>query len=586
MIIQYAMVLIFTTLSSAGLTVVARRVANKIGYVAAPSDNRWHAKATPLLGGAAIYLSFMLSYLVFAPKKASILPLLAAGSIMFVAGLIDDRYHIKPYTKLIIQLVAATTLVYFGFHLPWVEYTWVNDVLTIFWLVGITNAVNLLDNMDGLAGGISLIACLFLTVVFFLNGQTTEALLPMALAGAALGFLFFNFKPASIFMGDSGSLFLGFMLSGLALLSETARFSNLTSVLLTPVLIFLIPIFDTCIVTVTRKMSGRPVSQGGRDHTSHRLVALGVSERRAVLTFYVFALASGMVGLSLRWLKGPVVAALVPGFALVVLAAGFYLGKVRVYREEEEPKGVPIFNAIFDFTYKRRIFEVLLDVVLIALAYYGAYLLRWDGEMGDEQLGIFLKTLPVMIIVEISFLLFGGVYRGLWRYAGIEDLLRIVRSVFAGATMSIIVVFLMYRFHGPSRVVFLLNLLLLLILISASRLSFRMLKAVMLGPAQAHPDARPVLIYGAGDGGELLIREILNNPLHLYAPVGFIDDDERKAGRVLHGYPIFANHELPDLVRFYNIKDVIVSNRAVPAARLDFLRALGLSLKKVSVRIE
>src|ERR1044072_5281936 len=147
--------------------------------------------------------------------------------------------------------------------------------------------------MDGLAGGVSFISCLFLTITFLLNGQMTEAMLPALVGGAVLGFLAFSFSPASIFMGDCGSMFLGFMLSGTALLSNTGRFRSVTSVLLTPVLILLIPIFDTCMVTVTRKLSGRPVSQGGRDHTSHRLVALGMTQRPAVIMVYFLAVLSG-----------------------------------------------------------------------------------------------------------------------------------------------------------------------------------------------------------------------------------------------------------------------------------------------------
>ena len=179
------------------------------------------------------------------------------------------------------------------------------------------------------------------------------------LGSAVLGFLVFNFNPASIFMGDSGSMFLGFMLSGTALLSETGRFRGLTSVLLTPVLILLIPIFDTCVVTITRKLSGRPISQGGRDHTSHRLVALGMSERRAVLMLYAFAAVSGMLALMVRLLETSIAIAVVPAFALLALFLGLYLGQLRIYEDGEPPQGLRIINAFADFTYKRRIFEVL-----------------------------------------------------------------------------------------------------------------------------------------------------------------------------------------------------------------------------------
>ena len=575
-----------TLLLGVFLTVAARAASHRFGWVAGPRQDRWHQKPTALLGGVGIYFAFVVGFLIFAPKLPNTIAILGAGTLLFVTGLVDDAIHIKPYAKLVLQLIASATLVFFGLHLPWLDYAWINDLLTIFWLVGITNAINLLDNMDGLAGGVSLISSVFLAITFLLNGQTSAAILPALLGGAVLGFLIFNFHPASIFMGDSGSMFLGFMLAGTALLADTARFRSLTSVLLTPVLILMIPIFDTCFVTIARKFSGRPISQGGRDHTSHRLVALGVSERRAVTMLYVFAAVCGTLALAVRWLETTVVLVLVPLFALLVLFLGLYLGKVRVYEEGKQPDGIRVINAIANFSYKRRIFEVLLDVALIALAYYGAFVLRWDGRLPDEQLQIFLKTLPLVIIVQIAFFLLGGIYRGLWRYVGINDLLIIARAVVAGATVSTIVIFLMYWFRGPSRAVALLDMLLLLVFVSVSRVSFLLLKALIVGRGALDPDAKPVLIYGAGDGGELLIREILNNPEHRYTPVGFIDDDGRKAGKKIHGYRIFDSNDLPSLIDAYGIDEVLISSFKVPEARLDSLRRMGVGLKKMSIRIE
>jgi UDP-GlcNAc:undecaprenyl-phosphate GlcNAc-1-phosphate transferase len=568
------------------LTWLVRRASARTGLVAAPRRDRWHQTPTPILGGVAIYLSFVIGYLILAPKVTGTVVILGASTLLFFTGLVDDLVHIKPYSKLVIQIIAAGTLVYFGMHLPWVDYKWINDVLTLFWLVGITNAINLLDNMDGLAGGISVISSLFLVITFLLSGQTPQAVLPALVGGAALGFLVFNFNPASIFMGDSGSMFLGFMLAGTALLADTARFRSLTSVLLTPVLILMIPIFDTCFVTVARKLSGRRVAQGGKDHTSHRLVALGVSERRAVVMLYLFAAVSGVFALAVRWLETTVILALVPLFALVLLALGIYLGRVRVYEESEQPEWLRPIKAIADFSYKRRVFEVLADAVLIALAYYGAYVLRWDGQLPEEQLHIFLKTLPLVIIIQLGVFLAGGVYRGLWRYAGINDLLVIARAVAAGSAVSTMVVFVMYWFRGPSRAVALADMLLLLLFVCASRLSFRLLRAILVGQPKAHPDAAPVLIYGAGDGGELLIREILSNPSHRYAPVGFIDDDAHKAGKIIHGYRIFNSSQAPELIREYGIAEVLISSLKVPDAKLEQLRGLGVSLKKLRIRIE
>jgi UDP-GlcNAc:undecaprenyl-phosphate/decaprenyl-phosphate GlcNAc-1-phosphate transferase len=584
---QIIMVGLCTFLLGLALTMLARKAAHRTGLVAAPRQDRWHSKPTALLGGVAIYSAFVIGYAFFMPQLPASYPILAGGSLLFFMGLVDDAIQIKPYAKLVIQLIAAAMAVYFGLHLPWVNYQWVNDLLTIFWLVGITNAINLLDNMDGLAGGISFISCMFLTITFLLDGQMPEAMLPALLGGAVLGFLAFNFSPASIFMGDCGSMFLGFMLSGTALLGATGRFRNLSSVLLTPVLILMIPIFDTCMVTITRKLSGRKISQGGRDHASHRLVALGVSERRAVLMLYLFAAVSGALALTVRLLDTTVILALIPGFALAVILLGLYLGKVRVYEEgAPQPQGYRIINAIAGFSYKRRVFEVLLDAALVALAYYVAYVLRWDGNLPDEQLAIFMKTLPLVLMVEMTLLLVGGVYRGLWRYAGVKDLLVMAKSVMAGAVASAAVVLLLYRFHGPSRAVLLLNALLLAVFLMASRLSFRLMRELIEGGASFHPEAKPVLIYGAGDGGELLMREILNNPNHRYAPVGFIDDDNRKAGKLIHGYRIFRSSQLSEVIHTYGISEILISSLKVPESKLESLRGLGVALKKMSIRIE
>jgi UDP-GlcNAc:undecaprenyl-phosphate GlcNAc-1-phosphate transferase len=305
-----------------------------------------------------------------------------------------------------------------------------------------------------------------------------------------------------------------------------------------------------------------------------------------VLILYLFAIVCGVLALAVRWLETSVVLALVPLFALLTLFLGIYLGKVRVYADGEAPEGLRIINAISDFTYKRRVFEVLLDTCLIALAYYGAFVLRWDGGLPDEQLQIFLRTLPLVIVIQMAFFLFGGVYRGLWRYVGLTDFITIAKAALAGATVSTVVVFVMYWFRGPSRAVALLDLLLLVVFVSLSRGSFRILKAMIVGRVDKRADATPILIYGAGDGGELLIREILNNPERQYSPVGFIDDDHQKAGKIIHGYRIFGFNELPNLIRAYGIREVLISSFKVPESKLDSLRSMGICLKKMSIRIE
>lgn len=588
--VRFGVGVVVTAALSLMFTYLVRHGAHRLGIVAAPRRDRWHTRPTALMGGIAIYLAFVIGFFIFAPHLSRAYPILIAATLLFGVGVVDDLRQLKPYVKLVMQVVAASIVVFGRLRLPGTIWTsWGADFLTIFWLVAITNAINLLDNMDGLAGGISLIACAFLAISFLVNGQTADAALPLILAGAVAGFLRFNFNPASIFMGDCGSMFLGFSLSGIALLSDFGRARSLVSVLATPVLILTIPIFDTLVVAVTRKLSGRPVSQGGRDHTSHRLVALGMSERRATLLLYLFAALSGALALAVRQMAIWSAMALIVGFALSVLFIGLYLGKVGVYeqgRNSNQETGGTLVDPFENFSHRRRIFEILLDTILVALAYYSAYLLRFDGDLPDEQIAIFIRTLPPLVAIQILSFLICGVYKGIWRYSGVNELARLAVAVFTGSSVSWLAVWLFYKFHGPSRAVFILNGVLLLVFVGASRVSFRMIAALIAGQRQPAPDARPVLIYGAGDRGEILIRELSNNPVYCYRPVGFIDDDAQKAGRLLRGYRIFSRDDLPELISSYGVSEILVSSPKVPERRLYGLRNTGVVLKRLKIDLE
>ncbi|HEU5460100.1 MAG TPA: MraY family glycosyltransferase, partial [Pyrinomonadaceae bacterium] len=251
-----------------------------------------------MLGGLAIWLSVVITSIGFSLQTVYGKYILLGSTFLFLVGLVDDLIHIKPYQKLIGQILGSAYVVYYGLSLPWTRSVWLNMALAIFWLIGITNAINLLDNMDGLASGIAIIAAGFLALSFVNTAQYTEAMIMMIFAAALLGFLFYNSNPASIFMGDCGSMFVGFFLASSALINVSGgRSRSFLPVLAVPILVLFIPIFDTTFVTVLRKLSGRAASQGGRDHTSHRLVALGMSERHAVLMLYGFAALSGLVAI-------------------------------------------------------------------------------------------------------------------------------------------------------------------------------------------------------------------------------------------------------------------------------------------------
>ncbi len=588
---------IFVGAAAAMLSVICtfavRAFAVRGGYVAKPKSDRWHKRPTAMLGGVAIFAATTAIYFLLVPVTHESLVVIGGSAFLFLVGLIDDLVSIRPYQKLIGQLIGAGILVLSGLKLPLTGFEIIDIWITVFWVIGITNAINLLDNMDGLAAGISAIAAFSLAVNFAANGLTNELLLTSAFIGALVGFLVFNFNPASIFMGDCGSMFVGFLLSGSVLLNQVGgRSRGIVAILAVPVLILFVPIFDTTFVTVLRKLWGRKASQGGRDHTSHRLVALGLTERTAVLMLYGFAVVAGTLALLVGQI-GPVKSfGLIGFFTLALVIVGVYLSKVRVYEggEDEQAKQE---NAVFAFlvnvSYKRRVFEVFLDAFLITLSYYSAWALLYRSFEDSSSWTLFLRTLPLLILIKLGSFLAVGVYRGLWRYTSIADFITFTKGVLLGSALSVLAVLLIYRFQGFSRTVFILDGLLLLLAIVGSRMAFRVIRQIL--PLPISGDGRKVLIYGAGDGGEMVLRELNNNPEWNYLPVGFVDDDPLKKDKVINGLRVFdGNGTLEDICREREIAEILISVRKMTPEKLKNIREIcrdaNVTLKRAQIKIE
>jgi UDP-GlcNAc:undecaprenyl-phosphate GlcNAc-1-phosphate transferase len=322
------------------LTRLVRDFASRRGWVAIPSQER-HLHATPLprLGGVAIFISFSLSMVAAAMFAGHIAPLHAAFSlktvftilgpacIVFLLGVYDDLYEVGPYLKFAVQSLAATMLflgglrivnipVLFGTHqLPW----FVGLPFTILWVLAITNAFNLIDGLDGLAAGSALFSTLVAFVVALLNGYSLVTVMTIALAGAILGFLRFNFNPATIFLGDSGSLFIGFLLSALAL--EGAQKAPTIVAVAIPVVSFGLPILETALSILRRLISGRPVFTADREHIHHKLLQHGLTHRQVVILLYGVSAVFALLSLFLLWPTGSSL-----GLVLAVLGTGIWIG--------------------------------------------------------------------------------------------------------------------------------------------------------------------------------------------------------------------------------------------------------------------
>jgi len=292
----YFLIFLVALLIALAVTPAAGRLALRTGMVDRPAARKLHQHPIPLLGGVAIYLALVGAVVIFSDRTylAQLAGILIGATLVSFFGLWDDRSGLSPLVKLGGQLAAAGILLLFGVQVQLFEWAFLNYALTLFWVVGITNALNLLDNMDGLSAGVATVASAFFLVLAAMSGQYLVGALAAALTGACLGFLVYNFNPARIFMGDSGSLFLGFLLATVGL---KLRFENVTTVTwMIPVVVLGIPIFDTTLVTLSRLRRGlNPFTNPGKDHLSHRLVRLGLTHREAVLTIYVAGVGLGVV---------------------------------------------------------------------------------------------------------------------------------------------------------------------------------------------------------------------------------------------------------------------------------------------------
>jgi len=295
----YMLIFASALLFALGATPLARRFATRLGVMAQPSTRKIHTRPIPLLGGAAIYLAFVVAVLLFGDRYRiwQAVGILLAATLVSFFGLWDDRKALHPLVKLAGQLMAALILIGSGIRVGFLHHSLLNLLVTILWVVGITNGMNLLDNMDGLAGGAGAIGSAFFLLLAAMNGQYLVGGLSAALLGACLGFLIYNFNPASIFMGDEGSLFLGFVLAAAGI---KLRFPGRPDVVtwMVPVLVLGLAIFDTTLVVVSRLRRGvNPITNPGKDHVSHRLVSLGLTQREAVMALYLVCGALGVLAI-------------------------------------------------------------------------------------------------------------------------------------------------------------------------------------------------------------------------------------------------------------------------------------------------
>lgn len=334
---QFVPILVVGFAASLGLTPLSRQIAMRLGVVDKPNARKIHMDNKPLMGGLAIFVAFALSLLLFSPPQhlVELGALLVGAAFLSLVGFLDDRYFLGIRTRLAAMAIAAVVLLLAGIQIRLFNNPLFDYPLTILWVMTITNAVNFLDNMDGLAAGLTSIAAAYFMLIALSEGLILVSSLAAALLGSAVGFLVYNFNPSSTFMGDMGALVLGFVLAVLGIKLEFGS-QPLGVTWMVPILVLALPVFDIHLVVITRLLEGRSPGEAGKDHTSHRLMSLGLSQRQTLFTLYGGCLIFGMTGLFIS--AAPPDIAWRLGIICIVLLGGLFLAMMWVRQRYQKAR--------------------------------------------------------------------------------------------------------------------------------------------------------------------------------------------------------------------------------------------------------
>jgi UDP-GlcNAc:undecaprenyl-phosphate GlcNAc-1-phosphate transferase len=597
-----------------------RTVSRRVGALDLPGERKIHDQPIPRLGGLAIFISFNLVLLIASQigffhfpqnflKEIRFWWLLVASAIVLGLGAVDDFRRIPSSIKFSFQIIAGLIVALTIYKIDMINLPFGTIHLgmwsipaTVLWVVAITNAINLLDGLDGLAAGTSFIVCIAMLGISLLQQNVGIALISVILAGSTLGFLKFNFHPASIFLGDSGAYFLGFILS---ILSFQGSLKGTTTIaILIPIIALGLPIIDTLLAMFRRLLKslhimevdqeknvikffyldGWSMFRADREHIHHRLLQIGFTQKKAVMILYAVSLILGGLALSSVYFKNI-------NYALLLTAIGVasYIGISKLGYSEIQILSngalLPLFNTPVA---NRRILRVFVDMAIISFSYYFAFLLRYEGNFAPVK-NYYFSTLPGILVTKIIIFHFAGLYRGAWRYTNINDLMRMVKAVVLGCVASALLLWIIPGFGITSRAALIIDFNLLLFFVVGARSSFRILEH--LQATKNHLQGRNVLIYGVGKGGVYALKEFLNNPGLGLSPVGFIDDDLRNQGKQVNGYPVLGTIDsIESILEKNSISDVIVTSDHIPKEKLDRLSMIcsshQISLRRFQTRLE
>ena len=591
---KYILILLFSAALSLIATPVVRRIAIRCGAIDVPGGRRVHSAPTARFGGLAVYFA-IITGLLFASLTNSfvadsllehgwkLFALTAAATVLMVAGAVDDRRSLRPTTKLMVEIVAAVAAVAAGCRIDSVigiHLGWFGPLATVFWIVAIVNAVNMVDGLDGLAAGIGLIISATLFSISLYLGNIESSLILAALSGGLLGFLCYNLHPARIFLGDSGSLLIGFLLA-VSAIQSSSKAATATAIMW-PLLALGLPLAELVLTTLRRgfrvvrvvRLDARTqryefsifgsaaLFTADRDHIHHRLLATGLTYNKVVAILYgaCALFGAGSFLLVVNYQNANVLLLLL-AFGLVVVAV-----KQLDYRELQ-PLRNGLLLPLFDLpAANRRVVCVLFDLGFISVSYLAASAILLNDRFSRQLFAPLLATIPLLMAVKISCFMLAGLYRRSYRYVGITDLFAMAKAIALATAGGWIVLFAAGSGRWPALSLVVLDAYLLSTLLLSSRLSFRVLDHVF---NINRPGMRRVIIYGAGSGGVAALREIRSNPVIDMRAVGFLDDDPGKRGRMLQGLPVYEFAKLPALIEQKETDAVIIATHKLPPEQLE-----------------
>ncbi len=583
-----------------------------------PNERKVHSNPIPRLGGIAIFMSVFISLialflldhgLIINTWIASREGLFLFGSLALVLtlGIWDDIRSLRPMQKFLGQLLLSVMMYLAGFSVtkvssvfgvgPW-NVGILDFPITILWIVGVTNAINLIDGLDGLAAGVALIASMTMLPIALMQGDIGSAILIFLLAGSLLGFLRYNFNPARIFLGDSGSLFLGFMLAVLSVKSSTKITTGFA--LLLPILALGLPIMDTLLSMLRRFLRpSLPDSSTHENHVSkfnsmfqpdcshihHKLISKGLSHRNAVLLLYLISCGLGVAAFAIT-----IVSNLVASLILLAVGAAVVIGVRRLQYKEMAVLHNGVLLPLYDRPImNRESFQVFFDLGFILISYALAFLMV-DTVNITDPIGLeFFKRISVVATVQLVVFLFSGQYNRTYQFFGIGDALIIIRTlIIAVVVAGLALAIFLPPFQQVNLLVLALDNFFLASLVIGMRVSFRALQYLSRRDTK---EGRRVIIYGADVNGNLMLERMLESDISNWIPVGFVDDNPLMEGKYLNGYPVFGGHwSLPKLIREKKINEIVLCSETIQPEVLKRVRKLAkehkINLKKLRILYE